>query len=116
MQIDNNLTALDAVDSDSPVDLDAGENKVTGKVTTYFGSLDEVNAFYAGTPRSINARIDKNGQALIYQIPRAIYRGGGNPNASAKNQQVMADFDYQASVDPLTNAQIIIDRIPYFEA
>jgi hypothetical protein len=116
MQIDNNLTALDAVDSDSPVDLDAGENKVTGKVTTYFGSLDEVNAFYNGTPRSINARIDKNGQALIYQIPRAIYRDGGNPNASAKNTQVMADFGWQASVDPLTNAQIIVDRLPYFES
>lgn len=116
MQIDNNLTALDAVDDDSPVDLDAGENKVTGKVTTYFGSLDEVNAFYAGDPRSINARIDKNGQALIYQIPRAIYRGGGNPNASGKNQQVMADFDYQASFDTLTNAQVLIDRLPYFES
>jgi hypothetical protein len=116
LQIDNNLNPLDAVDSPAPVDMDFGENKVTGKVTTYFGSDAELDAFYNGTPRAINARIDKNGQALIYQIPRAIYRDGGNPSASAKNTQVMADFGYQSSADVLTNAQVVVDRLEYFEA
>jgi hypothetical protein len=114
-QIDNNLRALDSVDEDAPVAINDGECKVTGKTTTYFGSDAEVAAFYAGTPRSLNARVAKNGQALIYQIPRATYRGGGNPSASAKNTDVMADFDYQSSKDELTNAHIVLDRVEYFE-
>lgn len=115
VQINNNLRALDAVDEDAPVAINDGEAGVTGKITTYFGSAAEVQAFYDGTPRPINARVAKNGQALIYQIPRATYRGGGNPSASAKNTDVMADFDYEASQDVATNAHILLDRVPYFE-
>lgn len=115
VQINNNLQALDAVDSDVPVALDDGECIVTGKMTTYFGSATEVQAFYNGTPRPINSRAAKNGQALIFQVPRATYRGGGNPQATAKNTQVMADFDFQASQDVATNAHILLDRLDYVE-
>ncbi|MGY3482223.1 hypothetical protein ACVW1C_000106 [Bradyrhizobium sp. USDA 4011] len=115
VQINNNLQALDAVDSDAPVAIDDGECTVTGKLTTYFGSLAEVQAFRNGTPRNINSRAQKNGQALIWQVPRALYRGGGNPQATAKNTQVMADFDYQASQDIATNAHILLDRFEYVE-
>jgi hypothetical protein len=48
-------------------------------------------------------------------VPRALYRGGGNPQATAKNTQVMADFDYQASQDVATNAHILLDRFEYVE-
>ncbi len=116
LQINNNLRTLDAVDSDAPVAINDGECTVTGKMTTYFGSATEVQAFYDGTPRGINARVGKNGQALIFQVPRAVYRGGGNPQATAKNTDVMADFDYQASQDALTNAHVILDRMEYYEA
>lgn len=116
IQIDNNLRVLDAVDSQSPVAINDGECKVTGKLTSYFGSATEVQAFYSGTPRNINSRVAKNGQALIYQIPRATYRDGGKPQASAKNTDIMADFDYQASVDVATNAHVLLDRVEYFEA
>jgi hypothetical protein len=115
VQINNNLQALDAVDADAPVAIDDGECTVTGKLTTYFGSLTEVQAFRNGTPRNINSRAQKNGQALIWQVPRALYRGGGNPQATAKNTQVMADFDYQASQDVATNAHILLDRFEYVE-
>lgn len=116
IQIENNLRTLDAVDSDAPVAINDGECTVTGKMTTYFGSMTEVQAFYDGTVRPINARVTKNGQALIYQVPRATYRGGGNPQVSAKNTDVMADFDYQASQDTATNAHVLLDRFEYFES
>ncbi|WP_143199382.1 phage tail tube protein [Bradyrhizobium sp. NAS80.1] len=115
VQINNNLRSRDAVDSDAPVDIADGECTVTGKLTTYFGSMTEVQAFYNGTPRAINSRVTKNGQTLIFQIPRAVYRGGGNPQATAKNTDVMADFDYQASQDAATNAHILLDRFEYVE-
>lgn len=114
-QIENNLRVLDAVDSNSPVGINDGECTVTGKVTMYFGSDAELAAFYAGTPRPLNARVAKGGQALIYQVPRATYRSGGNPSASAKNTDIMMDVAYQASVDVVTNSHIICDRVEYFE-
>lgn len=116
IQIDNNLRTLDAVDSQSPVGINDGECKVTGKLDTYFGSATEVAAFYAGTPRNINSRVAKNSQAIIFQVPRAIYRDGGNPQATAKNTDIMASFSYQAALDTLTNSHVICDRIEYFEA
>ncbi|NEV75466.1 hypothetical protein DYI24_00020 [Rhodopseudomonas sp. BR0C11] len=115
-QIDNNLRALDAVDDDAPVAINDGECKVTGKLETYFGSLAELQSFYAGTPRQINGRVDKAGQAVVFQAPRAIYRGDGNPSASAKNTDVMLPLSWQSSHDPATNAHFMIDRLPYFEA
>jgi hypothetical protein len=113
--VDNNLRTIEAVDSTSPVAVREGECKVTGKMSTYFGSDTELAAFYAGTQRPINCRVAKNSQALVYQIPRATYRGGGNPSASAKNTDVMADFDFQASYDATTAAHLIIDRLEYYE-
>lgn len=114
-QIENNLRTLDSVDSQSPVGINDGECTVTGKMTMFFGNDTELAAYYAGTPRGINARVSKNGQALIYQVPRAIYRSGGNPQATAKNTDVMIDCDYQASADTLTGAHILLDRFEYIE-
>lgn len=113
--LENNLRTVESVDSASPVAVREGECKVTGKMSTYFGNDTELAAFYAGTTRPINARVAKTSQALIFQIPRATYRGGGNPNATAKNTDVMISFDYQASRDTTTNAHYIIDRVEYFE-
>lgn len=113
--IANNLRTIEAVDSTSPVAIREGECTVTGKMDTYFGNDTELAAFYAGTTRPINTRVAKNGQAVIYQVPRATYKSGGNPAASAKNTDVMASFSYQASYDSLTSAHIIIDRFEYFE-
>lgn len=113
--IENNLRTVEAVDSAAPVAVREGECKVTGKMSTYFGSDTELAAFYAGTARAINCRVAKNSQAIIYQVPRATYRGGGNPSASAKNTDVMADFEYQASYDTTTAAHIIMDRVEYYE-
>lgn len=113
--IENNLRTIESVDSTAPVAVREGECKVTGKMNTYFGSDTELAAFYAGTQRPINTRIAKNSQAVIFQVPRATYRGGGNPSATGKNTDVMADFDFQASYDTSTAAHIIVDRVEYFE-
>lgn len=111
----NNLRTIEAVDSTAPVAVREGDCTVTGKMDTYFGNDTELAAFYAGTTRPINTRVAKNNQAVIYQVPRATYKSGGNPSASAKNTDVMASFSYQSSYDSLTAAQYIIDRIEYYE-
>lgn len=114
--VDNGLRTIESVDSASPVAVREGECKVSGKIESYFGSDTELAAFYAGTTRPINTRVAKNGQAILFQVPRATYRGGGNPSATAKNTDVMLPLQWQASADVATNAHFMIDRVPYFES
>ncbi len=111
--INANLEALDAVDSLGPIGVREGENTVSGQIETYFGSAAVLSKFYDGTITALNSRVAKNNQAIIFQIPRATLRGGGNPSAAGKNQSVMANFDYTGSIDTATNANVIIDRMEY---
>lgn len=113
--INNNLRTLDAVDSQSPVAIREGECTVSGKIETYFGDNTLLAKFFNSTTTAINCRIAKNSQAIVYQFPRVTLRGGGNPSAGAKNQDVMAPFEFSASIDTTTNAHLVIDRLPYFE-
>lgn len=113
--IKNNNRALEAVDSASPVGVNSGECKVTGSINTYFGSNATLTKFYNGTVTAINSRVTKNSQALIWQFPRVTLKGGGNPQASGKNTDVMASFDFDASKDTvLTNVQVQLDRVEFY--
>lgn len=113
-QINNNLRTVEAVDSSSPVAINPGECTVTGRISTYFGSDTLLAKLYAGTTTSLNTRVQKDGQALIYQFPKIMLRTGA-PAAPAKNQDVMLEADWQASIDTTTNAHVILDRIYYYE-
>lgn len=116
IQINNNLRTLEAVDSTSPVDIQFGECTVTGKMSCYFGSQTLLSKFFAGDASSINARVYKNSQAVVFDVPRVIYRGDGNPVVTGKNTDVMLPFDFQASYDSVTGAQITLSRLEYVEA
>lgn len=113
--IANSLRTIESVDSTSPVAVREGGCTVTGDMNTYFGNDTELAAFYAGTTRPINTRVAKANQAIIFQVPRATYKTGGNPSATAINTDVMAKFGFQASFDSATSAHIIVDRLEYYE-
>lgn len=114
--IANNNRTNESVDSPSPVDVVDGECTVTGTVNTYFGSNVILAKFYNGVQTSINCRVAKNSQALIYQFPRVTLDTGGNPVASGKNTDVMASFGFTASIDTaLLNVTAWLDRVEYFE-
>ena len=89
---------------------------VTGRLASYFGSNALLQKFYAGTPTSINSRAFKNSQAVVFEVPRAVYRSDGNPVVSGKNTDVMLPLGYQASFDALTSAHVIFNRLEYVEA
>lgn len=114
-QIKNNNRQLEAVDSASPVGINSGECTVTGTINTYFGSNSLLAKFYAGTTTAINSRQAKNSQAIIWQFPRVTYKAGGNPQATGKDTDVMASFDFSATIDTvLTNKQVQLDRVEFF--
>jgi hypothetical protein len=114
-QINNNLRTLESIDQNSPVGVNAGECTVTGKITSYFGDNVLLAKLYNGTASAINARSTKLTQAMIWQFPRVTYRSGV-PAAGGKNQDIVLDSDWQSSIDTtLTNAQVLLDRLDYFE-
>jgi hypothetical protein len=113
--VNNNLRMIDSLDSLSAVGIEPGECSVSGKAETYFGDATLLDKFYAGTPTSFACVMTKAGKSIVVQIPRAVYRGGGNPSATGKNSDVKATFDWQASKDALTQAHILINRFSYVE-
>lgn len=114
-KINNNNRQLEAVDSTSPVGVNPGECTVSGTMETYFGSNALLTKFYNATATAINSRVVKNNQALIWQFPRVIYKANGNPQATGKNTDVMASFDFSSVYDStLTLKQVQLDRLEYY--
>lgn len=111
----NNLRAVDELGNPNPAKIEEGEFTVTGTVDTLFGDDTLLAKFYAGTATAINGRVMKNNQAMIFAFPRVTYRGGGQPQATAKNTDVMLSMNWQSSKDPLTSAHAILDRLEYAE-
>ena len=114
-KINNNLRQVDDVGSTSPVAVREGECTVTTKTDTYFGDDTLLTKYYNGTATSLNSRVQKNSQAVIFTFPRVTYRGGGNPNAGSKNADVMLPLEGQASVDTTTSSHVSCDRFDYYE-
>lgn len=114
ISINNNLRTIESVDQSSPVGINPGDSTVSGRISAYFGDNVLLAKLYAGTASSINCRVAKNSQALIFSIPRETLRSGA-PQAGSKNQDVMIDADWQASIDTTyTNAQVLLDRVEYY--
>ena len=118
INLNNNAREVMAIRSDGkvgPVDINLGECSVQVQANTYFGSGNTYADYLAGIPTSASSIIAKDGQALVFAIPR-MTRTDGSPNASGKNQDVMLPLTAQASFDPLVGAHITLDRLEYVEA
>lgn len=116
ININNNATPIDAVDSLGPAGITGHECQVTGSMSTYFGSDSLLAKFYAGTASMLSIRATKGTQAIVVTLPRVIYNGDGSPQAGGKNQDVMLNLNWRASKDETyTNAQITADRFEYIE-
>lgn len=112
----NNLRAVEALDSLTPVAIQPGQFQANGTIETYFGDNSLLTKFYNGTVTALNARIAKNSQAIIFQFPRVTLTGGGNPAASAKNIDIVTNFNWETSIDTtLTQIAAQIERFEYFE-
>lgn len=112
--INNNLRTVDDATSMNPQAVREGECTVTGTIETYFGDDTLLAKLYAGTATAINCRVQKDSQALVFQFPRVTYRQG-DPQAQARNQDVMLSLPFSASYDSTTAAHVLLDRLEYYE-
>jgi hypothetical protein len=113
--IGNNLRSIEAIDSPAPVALNEGSFTVTGRIKTYFGNLDLVRKMYESTASSIATVVARDKQALVWQFPRVVFRGGGDPTVSGINTDVEVELEFEASRDVLTGSRAMLNRVPYFE-
>ncbi|HEY4136494.1 MAG TPA: phage tail tube protein [Alphaproteobacteria bacterium] len=114
LNVNNSLRKQLAVDSLGAVNIEPGDVAVTGTVQSYFGSNALYAKLLAGTVGALNSRLAKNGQAIVFQLPRVTFTDG-SPNAQQKNSDVVLPLAFQASLDTLTQAHVWIDRLEYFE-
>jgi len=116
----NNLRTIEAADQTSPVGISFGEFGASGNLTNYFGDNSLLAKLYNGTATSLNTRITKTTssvpQAVIWTFPTVYLRGGGNPQAGGKNQDVMQAFTWAAAYNSTYGCSAQMDRIPYYEA
>jgi len=116
-QISNNITSIEAVPTVGAAGLSGHACTVTGTLNTYFGDNSLLTKFFNGTTTSLNIRAAKDSRAVIVTFPQITYNGEGSPNASAANQDVMLPLAWKASKEETyTNAQVLIDRIEYWES
>lgn len=116
-QIANNITAIESVATMGAAGLTGHACTVTGQINTYFGDNSLLTKFFAGTLTSLNVRAVKDSRAFIVTLPQITYNGDGSPNATGQNQDVMLPLSWKASKEETyTNAQILMDRIEYYEA
>lgn len=114
LNINNNLRMRTGLGVVGAVDIGSGENAVDVKMETYFGDNTLLAKLLAGTVGNVNCRTAKDNQAIIVALPRLTFTGG-SPSAGAKNQDVTLPLAGMVSKDTLTGAQIIVDRLDYYE-
>ena len=110
MTINNNLRERTAIGVMGLVGIGVGDADISGKISTYFGSKDLYEKFINNTASSINFRVNKDGRADVFTFPRVKFMDG-KVNASARNQDVMAELGFQALRDPTTATSFQIDRL-----
>lgn len=107
----NGIRGIGAVGRLGNADLGTGRCQVTGGVSLYFADGALYGKYLAGTPTSLSFRVtDAVGNAYVFTLPRVKLTQGAIV-AGGPDQDIVADFQYQALRDPATNATIQIDRL-----
>lgn len=115
IRIANNLREKTAVDYLETVGLGHGSCAVTVDMSTYFGDMTLYQRLLAGTPASHYARLIDGHRAFICGCPR-LTDLDGNPDVGGKDQDVNLPLQKQASFDQLTQAQVTMDRLEFWQA
>ena len=106
----NNLRGIGAVGTLGNADLGHGRCQVTGSFDVYFADGALYQKYLGGTPTSLSFRVtDAAGNAYVLTLPR-VKLTQGTIAAGAPNQDVIAQFQYQALRDPATDSTIRIDK------
>lgn len=109
----NNVRRISGVGKVGAYDLGVGEVGVSGTLETYFSDNAVLTRLLNQTVTNLNARLVAGNQAMILGLPRVTLTAG-DPNAAGKNQDVVLPLSFVSSIDTVTGAEIILDRLEFF--
>jgi hypothetical protein len=110
LEIGNNLRGQKAIGSLANVGVGAGKLDVSGPISVYFQDKTEFDLFSAGTAFSLSFRLqDSAGNAYIFTFPRVKYESL-TVAASGQNNDLLAEGQWRAILDPVTSAMVQIDK------
>jgi hypothetical protein len=110
LSLANGLRGQRGIGSEGQVGIGIGQCNVSGSLNAYFSDGALYDKFRAGTNTSLSWKIeDDAGEAYVISMPNVIL-SDASINAGSANQDVMANFSYQAVRDATTDATVQIDR------
>lgn len=109
--VKNNLRAKNEIGRDGAFELGLGGFGLTGKITTYFADNTLYAAMIAHDYSSLAfVTTDAAGNSMAFHMPRINFMPA-DPNATAKNTDIMMELPFQAILDPTTGATFIVTEI-----
>jgi len=111
--INNNLREQPHLFRDTIGGIGIGTRNVTGSLMTYFGDSTIYNKYVNNTATSLNFVLPQDGQAYVTTFPK-VKLTDADKNASARSQDIMANFSFTALHDPVTLTQVQFDKFEEF--
>lgn len=110
LSLKNNARARDAVGSLENVDYGNGDMNLTGKMVIYFHNNALYDKYLGDTPSSWSVVVeDSAGNAMAYSVPQLKFTSG-KILVAGKNNDVMAEMEWEAYADPVDDYTFQIDK------
>lgn len=116
LNVDNSLRGNDAIGYVGFADISDGSFKVSGSFEAYFADGAMYNRFLQDIETSLNFSVqDELGNGYVFSLPK-VNLSSGQVNAGARDQDIMATFEFMALSDdanavPALRKTIFIDRV-----
>jgi hypothetical protein len=114
---DNAIEAQTAACDIGAVGVRSGTIALTGSMSIYFANGDLFDKFATNTNISLTfSSVDSNGNGYVFTMPKVNISSLGGANASAKDQDMMVDIEFEAlrdlgNANPLLRQVVFIDRV-----
>jgi hypothetical protein len=111
INLENGLEVRNVVGSKLTIRPSVGRSNLTGSATVYFEDAEFLKKFINEEDTSLSIELpDGEGNSYIFTIPRFKFTGG-QPDVSGQGSITLA-MPFQGILDPATNSNIIVRRIP----
>ena len=114
LQLANNLRGQKAVGFLGNAGIGVGDFEVTGDLTAYFEDGTIYDRYVNDTDTSLSFIVTNDGQGYSFDIPRVKIESC-TIQAGARNQDATLQMTYRGILNATLNAQLILNRFPYFE-
>lgn len=112
VNIANNLRGKDCMGTEGFFGIGIGSCKITGSFEMFFSSNALLQSIKDHTAIGINYVVtDSASNAIVFNYP-AVMTANGAANISAKDTDVMLPIDFEAILDPVTNAMMLVSWVP----